>query len=257
MLCILALLPLTSRAVSQVQSATKVGRNDGGPAPSAPRPARRQRVSFYGFLLKQFNPDEVNYGAWMDQRRQAFLNATIRNPYFAYSATVTMGLLVLGTLYGKTVIDHRRVLWATAEMMADLYNQDAYSRRTAREAIQKYNQHIEHCNRAIEAAEDGTTVSPTEAELERMRNQLQSLAVERDVYKRERDLAKSELAEKERDLSKSSLRLDTLTRKSETNRNSSEAAEISTADQELVKQINNLQEKLYVERRENRRPKGS
>jgi len=211
----------------------------------------------YDSLLKQFNPDQVNYGAWMEERRQAFLNATVRNPYFAYSATMTLGLLVLGMLSSKAVIDHRRVLWATSEMMADLYNQDAYSRSVAQEAIRKYNQHIEGCNRAIEADDHGTTASPGQEELKRMRNQLQSLAVERDVYKRERDLAKSELAEKERDLSKSSLRLDTLTRKSETNRNSSEAAEISTADPELVKQINNLQEKLYIERRENRRPKGT
>ena len=56
----------------------------------------------------------------------------------------------------KLWIDHRRAMWITAEMMADIYNQDAYSRRVAQEAIERYNTHIEHCNRAIEAAEHGS-----------------------------------------------------------------------------------------------------
>jgi hypothetical protein len=48
----------------------------------------------------------------------------------------------MGMLYAKHWIDHRRSMWITAKMMTDLYNHDAYSRRIARKAIQKYNDHI-------------------------------------------------------------------------------------------------------------------
>src|ERR1035441_966006 len=49
----------------------------------------------------------------------------------------------------KQWIDHRRAMWITAQMMADLYNHDLCSRDVAEKAIHKYNQHIERCNRAI------------------------------------------------------------------------------------------------------------
>ena len=109
--------------------------------------------TWYEFLLKQFNPNNFDYGTWMEERRRVFLNESVRNPYFKYSLGTTIALLVLAMLYTKQWIDHRRAMWITAEMMADLYNHDAYSRGVAREAIQKYNDHIERCNRAIEAAQ--------------------------------------------------------------------------------------------------------
>ena len=80
-------------------------------------------------------------------------------PTFMYSLCTSLGLLLAAVVYTKVWIDHRRAMWITAEMMADIYNQDAYSRRIAQEAIEKYNTHIEHCNHAIEAAEHGEAVS--------------------------------------------------------------------------------------------------
>ena len=103
--------------------------------------------TWYEFLLKQFNPNNFDYGAWMEERRQVFLDESVRNPYFKYSLGTTIALLVMAMVYTKQWIDHRRAMWITAEMMTDLYNHDAYSRGVAREAIQKYNDHIERCNR--------------------------------------------------------------------------------------------------------------
>ena len=80
------------------------------------------------------NPNDVNYGAWMEQRRQVFLDSMVRNPYFRYSAGATLALLVLALLHTKQRIDHRRSMWVTAEMMTDLYKHDAYSRQVARDA---------------------------------------------------------------------------------------------------------------------------
>lgn len=206
------------------------------------RPLYPHRDTWYEFLLKEFNPDDLDYGAWMERRRQAFLDASVCNPYFKYSAGVTVALLIMAMLYAKQQIDYRRSMWITAEMMTDLYNHDAYSRQVTRDAIQKYNDHIERCNRAIEAAERVSSLPGTDSDTDFLMSELQLLTAERDSYKRERDLAKQDLAEKERLLADMSLRLDTLEEKSDVNRNIPSAVDVHGADQKLVHDINSLQE---------------
>jgi hypothetical protein len=221
----------------------------------AASPFYQRRDTWYEFLLEQFNPDDIDYGSWLEKRRQMFLEASVNNPYFKYSAGLTLGLLLMSLLIVKQRIDHRRSMWITAEMMTDLYNHDAYSRRIAREAIERYNDHIERCNRAIEASEHG--VLAVDSDADRLRTELQSVTAERDSYRRERDLAKQELAEKERVLADMSLRLDALVKKADAGRNAVSTPQLQGADQKLVKNINTLQEQLYAERRENKRLKGA
>lgn len=221
------------------------------------KPLYQRRDTWYEFLLKQFNPDNLDYGTWIEQRRQAFLDVGVRNPYFKYSAGATIALLIMAMVYTKQRIDHRRSMWITAEMMTDLYNHDAYARRIARDAIRKYNDHVERCNRAIEAANHGMSALETDSDADRLRSELQSVAGERDSYRRESDLAKQEIAEKERLVADMSLRLDALAKKSDGNRDVPSAVDMRTADQKLVQHINNLQEQLYAERRENKRLKGA
>ena len=225
-------------------------------APTA-RPMYQRGNTWYEFLLKQFNPSNFDYGAWMEERRQVFLDESVRNPYFTYSLGTTIALLVLAMLYTKQWIDHRRAMWITAEMMTDLYNHDAYSRAVAREAIQTYNDHIERCNRAIEAAEHGMSIPGTDADANDLQSQLQSVADQRDSYKRERDLAKRDLQEKEKMIAEMSLRVDAVLKKTDPNQVAASSVDMSAADPKLVQVINNLQEQLYAERRENRRLKGA
>ena len=258
-LCLLFCIPLglAQRRSQPMDSEQREGYPQAQPPLQHGRPLYQRRDSWYEFLLKQFNPDNFNYGIWMEQRRQGFLEARARNPYFGYSLGVTVTLLLVTVVSAKLWIDHRRAMWVTAEMMTDLYNHDLYSRRFARDAIQKYNDHIERCNRAIEAAEHGTPIHGENSDVDRLRRELQSVAEERDSYKRERDLCKNDLTEKERLLADMSLRLDALARKSDSIRNVSSPIDTRTADQKLVHHINNLQEQLYVERRENKRLKGA
>lgn len=223
----------------------------------AAKPLYQRSDTWYEFLLKQFNPEDLDYGKWVEQRRRAFLDASVRNPYFRYGASVTILLLITILLYGKQWADHRRILWITAEMMTDLYNHDAYSRGIAGDAIRKYNDHIERCNRAIEVAEYGLTLPDHETEADRLRTELQRVTEERDSVRRERDLAKDDLAQKERILADMSLRLDTLAKKSSGHRSANVVVDSKTSDQKLVQHINTLQEQLYSERRENRRLKGA
>jgi hypothetical protein len=48
-------------------------------------------------------PSNFDYGAWMEERRQVFLDASVRNPYFKYSLGTTLALLVLAMLYSQAM----------------------------------------------------------------------------------------------------------------------------------------------------------
>jgi len=220
-------------------------------------PTYQRRSTWYELLLKQINPTNFNYGAWMEERRQVFLSECVHNPYFKYSAGVTLGLLLMMIVYTKLWIDQRRAMWITAEMMADLYNHDLYSRDVAEKAIRKYNAHIERCNRAIEAGQHGNGVCETDSEQNVWRVKLEQASEERDRYLRERDAALKELDTKGRTLAELSLRLDNISVKSGTNGNTALPIELSSADPTLVKHINNLQQQIYRERETNKRLKGA
>jgi hypothetical protein len=217
----------------------------------------QRRDTWYEFMLQRFNPDNLDYGTWIEQQRRAFIEARVKNPYFLYGLCTTIALLLLTGVCAKLRIDHRREMWITAEMMADVYNQDAYSRRVAHEAIEKYNTHIERCNRAIEAAEHGGAVSGADSEIEQLRSELLRVAGERDTVTRERDIAREDLQKKSEILAEMSVRLETLANKTGSTGRGSQPADLRTADPKLVTHINNLQEQLYAERNNNRRLKGA
>jgi hypothetical protein len=61
----------------------------------------RAHQTWYEFVVQQFNKANVDYGAWIEQRRQAFLEATVKSPYFWYSFSVTGSLLFVMLAYTK------------------------------------------------------------------------------------------------------------------------------------------------------------
>ena len=223
---------------------------------AAPGPKLYQHHdTWYQFLLKQFNPTDFDYGAWMEERRRAFFDASAGNPYFKYCCGLSSTVVLMALLYAKQRIDHRRLMWITAEMMTDLYNHDLYSRQIAESAIEKYNDHIERCNHAIEAAKPGAAPIATEAEVQQLRSELARVSGERDIYVREMDAAKAEVLQQKQIVVELSLRLDAVSKKSSGNGSSS--VDLHTADQKLVHHINELQEQLVAARKENSRLKGA
>ena len=56
-------------------------------------PYQRQDT-WYGFILKQFNPDNVDYGNWLEQRRRNLIELRLKNPYFLYSLCTTIALIL-------------------------------------------------------------------------------------------------------------------------------------------------------------------
>lgn len=258
----LVLLAIGLTVGSPVNSWTKL------PSQASPQPATgtqatqdlhhspyQRQDTWYEFMLKQFNPDNIDYGSWLERERWMFLETCMKNPYFLYSLCTTVGLLIAAVICGKLSIDHRHAMWITAEMMADIYNQDAYSRRIAHEAIAKYNAHIERCNRAIETAEHGEAVAPTSSELEQLRTELMRVAEEKETAVRDRDIAREDLRRKSEILAEMSVRLEVLTNKSGAT-SAKPSSDLRGADAKLVAHINNLQEQLYVERNSNRRLRG-
>jgi len=226
-------------------------------AGTGPQLLYQRHDTWYEFLLKQFNPTDFDYGAWMEERRQAFLDASARNPYFKYCWGLSIALMLMALLYTKQRIDHRRLMWVTAEMMTDLHNHDSYSRHVADNAIKKYNDHIERCNRAIEAAEHGAVPPGTESDVQQLRSELTKVTGERDLYLRERDSAKAEATQQKQVVVELSLRLDAAVKKSGANGNANLPVDLRTADQKLVQHINELQEQLVAARKESSRLKGA
>jgi hypothetical protein len=228
-----------------------------------PVPPRLYQDTWYEFLLRQFNPTDFNYGAWLEQRRQVFLDATVRNQYFWFSFWITVYAAFLTLAYAKRWMDDSRKIRIHAQMLADLHNHDLNSREQARQAIQRYNAHIEHCNRAIEAAESGTGrpawgesgQDSLKAELARMADQL-------DATTHDRNRLQEELRQKALVVADLSTRLDALAKrlngsgKPDTALREPSPADATGDGTRLVGHINRLQEELYAERQKNKHLKG-
>ena len=237
-----------------------------GPSVPAQTPGRQNagRDTWYEFLLKQLNPRNFDYGAWLEKRREAFLEATVKEPYFWYSVSVTVGMLLMMAGYTKLYLDHRRSMRVTAEMMADVYNHDLLSRQAAAEAIERYNRHIEQCNRAIEASEAGDARPGWgETQTDSLKAELQRVASQLEATMQDRNKLQEELRQKALIVADLSIRLDALSKKVNGPRDagSSAAEPVSTGPNgdgaRFVGQINRLQEELYAERQKNKRLKGA
>jgi hypothetical protein len=216
--------------------------------------------TWYEFLLKQFNPSDVDYGKWMEERRRVFLAASAKNPYFPYSLGVTIWSLLVMVAYAKLRIDRRRERYLTEEMLTDVYNQDLYSRQAAREAIAKYNNHVEHCNRAIEAG-SGQAHSGSTSENDELKGKLQKSADDLRVVTSERDQLSEELKQRSAVVTDLSLQLQALSEKIDGKGGAHAVGQaglpLPASNAEYMKLVNSLQEQLLAEREKNRRLKGA
>jgi hypothetical protein len=220
--------------------------------------------TWYEFVVRQFNKANFDYGEWIEQRRRAFLEATVNTPYFWYSFWVTGSLLFVALAYTKRYVDHCRTMRIAAEIQADLHNHDLYSREIAREAIEKYNRHVEQCNRAIENAESGQDRPGWgDSPVEGLRAELRRVVAQLDATTQDRNKLQEELQHKSLVVTDLSSRLDALSRKIN-GLSSSEPVPRDNANTEargngakFVGHINRLQEELYSERQKNKRLKGA
>lgn len=98
-------------------------------------------------MVHALNPHDVDLGAMWEARRRAWLENAGANRYFWYSFGAT-ALLVLSWFALAWVHNDRvRERWQLAEHAADALRYGEYCKRKAREAISRYNEHVEKCNR--------------------------------------------------------------------------------------------------------------
>lgn len=222
---------------------------------SAPSPHLYQDT-WYDYLLRQFNPEHFNYGGWLDERRQMLLDATARNPYFKYSFLTTLLLLLGMAAYAKLWYDLHKTRWLAAEKLADALSHDRLSREAARAAVARYNEHIEKCNRAIEAQESGLTFAGSgDNGLDSLKRELEDARNRKQAAIQERDKLQTELHQSSAAMADLSLRLAGSAGKGSGNGGSVGVAGDAT-HAELMQHINRLQQQLHAEREKNKRLKG-
>ena len=249
---------ITAPALGQTQARPRAAIAACLPAASASAsPAHRppyQSSTWYEFMLRELNPHGTDWGAWYERRRQALLDASLRNPYFWHSFWVSMAVMVLTTALVKCGYDRRREKRIMGEQMDEVRAHDLRSCQVAQDAIRQYNEHLELCNRAIEASGSGQIGtmggnSELAAELDKAKQQIVGLEGDRRRLE-------AEVAQRTTLITDLSLRIDALASQAGGNGQAArDPASASHAD--LVRHINTLQQELYAERERNKRLKGA
>lgn len=218
----------------------------------------KQKDDFFHASTKLLNPHDVDYGALLEQRRQAFLDASAANPFFWYSALTTALLMAMIVAYGVRAIDEKRRLWHAAEILTDVWNDSELARAHARAAIDKHNQHVRECNRVAESQASGRS-SPAALEAEDARAELMRLRGDLDNVDSERKMLKAKLEEKEKIVDNLSRRLGALEKSGPPAFPSLKELGNGNFDSEskLVARINQLTQQLESERQKNRALKGA
>ena len=255
-------LAVCSSFAQNQPSGSSVPRSRYSPMAAAQAQGRTHQPpdTWYEFLLKQFNPNDVDYGKWVEERRRVFLESSAKNPYFPYSFWLTVWSLLVMVAYGKLRIDRRRERYLTEEMLTDLYNQDLYSRQAAKDAIAKYNNHVEHCNRAIEAG-SGQTISGSTSENDDLKAKLKKAADDLRAVTSEKEQLSEELQRRSAVVTDLSLQLQALSEKIDgigaAHAVSQAGLPLPASNSEYMKLVNSLQQQLLAEREKNRRLKGA
>ena len=136
--------------------------------------------------------------------------------------------------------------------MADLANYAEYCKQHATEAIQKHNEHIEVCNRVIEAAETGRPVASVGSGPQRQA-EMEALREKAETVEAANARLKAQLEAKEASLAALSARVDELARIQ--NGKPAGTSSNTNPNLDLVARVNRLSAELDVLRDENRRLK--
>jgi hypothetical protein len=221
----------------------------------------KQKDDFFHASTKLVNPKDVDYGTMLEQRRKVFLEASVTNPFFWYSALTTAILMMLMLAYGVRAMDEKRKLWRAAEILTDVWNDGEYARAMVESAITKFNNHMHECNRVIESQVSGRA-SPAAVEADDARKELASVRSKLDKVDSERKAIQAKLDEKEKVVDDLSARVKNLETSgtnggsAATNRqNGNESRD--EAERRLIARINQLTQQLEAEKLKNRGLKGA
>jgi len=209
------------------------------------RPARE---TWYERALRQINPDDTDWGAIWEQHKREFLDQ-IGNPYFQYGLGSTTTIVWLFVVLFAQHVSHRRAHELAVQSIADIQRHDEYARQAAREAIRRYNEHIESCNRVIEAAESGASRWISSAELDALESEAQQARSEAAALREETKRLREEIQKQSAVIAGMSVRSG--------DAQSSLPFAKDTPVSQYVTRINELQQELLEERKKNQRRKST
>ncbi|MBY0502749.1 MAG: hypothetical protein K2X03_02490 [Bryobacteraceae bacterium] len=216
---------------------------------------RGQQGTWYEALFRSLNPRNVDWGMKWEQRRTLFLESSVANKYFVYTAALSLLLI-----YSLVVIvwqrwNHAERLGQLAQRTADALNYSTYWRQHATIATAKHNAHIEKCNRVIESG-DGESPNGGPSEVGELRHQIEGMRVEVLNLTSENKRLRHDLEQKSTMVADLSARVDDATRKITGGSGAGNGGENSVQVATLVDRINRLEETLRTVRAENDRLKG-
>lgn len=250
--CILAipLMAQTHQPAQRQQPARPVSTYDPAVQPGL------YRETWYDAMLRQFNPQNLDWGQWLDERRQELLEQTAANPYFKYSLLTTLLLILLTVALAKTLIDKSRVKWLAQERYNDLKRHDHSLRQAAREAIRKYNEHIEKCNRVVETELVGQPLTPQASVKQGGELTLPEALAQLAQMRRERNDVSGRLEKANAVVGDLTMRVSNVEAGRNGSVHSNGPLQGSPSITDPIKQINELREQLYRERERNKHLKG-
>jgi hypothetical protein len=220
---------------------------------------RGQKLTWYEALFRSLNPKNVDWGMSWEQRRSIFLENSIGNKYFMYTAALSMLLVYSFVVIVWQRWNHAERLKQLAQGAADAMNYAQYWKAGAEKATRKHNTHIEKCNRVIEAGESGLPTGDT-AEAGALRQQVEGMRIEVLNLTSENKRLRHDLEQKATVVADLSARVDDATKKIGNGNgpgNGAKGGESSVQVATLVDRINRLEETLRTVRLENERLKGA
>lgn len=215
---------------------------------------RSQQTTWYEALFRSLNPKNVDWGMKWEQRRTIFLENSVGNKYFMYTAVLSLLLIYSVVVVVWQRWNHSEGLQQLAQRTADALNYASYWKEHATSATSKHNAHIEKCNRVIETGDSGSPTGGSEAS--ELRHQIETLRVEVLSVTSEKKRLQHDLDQKSAMVSDLSTRVDEATRKLGSGNGPGKRTENPAQVATLVDRINRLEEALRVERAENQRLKG-
>ena len=209
----------------------------------------KSQTSPLGAMIHALNPHDVNLGAVWEERRRAWLENVGANRYFWYAFCATALLILSWLALAWLHTDRVRERWQLAEHAADALRYAEYCKRRAQEAIGRYNEHVEKCNRLIESGESGLT-TPETANLEDHRREITRLAADNDSKDLQVKRLQEELDRKTQELTDIAKRIEQAEQR--LNARAKVASSVD-AQAKLAERINRLETENRALAEENRR----
>jgi len=254
-------------AFGQVEPRSRAGHPAGTPPASptaedltspAPRHLYEHRTNFYEFVLHQLNPNDRDWGGWYEERRAGLVDAALHSACFWYCLGLTLACLCSVAAVLKSQSDQDREERIMGERMDEVRRFADCSLELAFEAIEKYNTHIELCNRAIEAEEGRPATAAGGSQMTQPQANPTKTREEMELQKRDKTRLESEgnhTATTNPDRPNGGA---SPSNKGGSNGQGNESANpLTPSYNDLVRQINILQQQVIAEQDKNKRLKGA